>query len=123
MSAFGIAFVIYTVLGYHTVLTFTQALLIGSVVSATDPVSVVALLKELGASVKFSTILEGESLFNDGTAFVLFLVCLDAVKEGSFRPLPAAWMFIRLTIGGIAMGLISGFIAVRLMRKMRRDKI
>lgn len=51
----------------------------GSIVSATDPVAVVALLKELGASKRLSTIIEGESLFNDGTAFVCFLVFQDLV--------------------------------------------
>ncbi len=46
----------------------------GSFVSATDPVAVVALLKELGASKRLSTLIEAESLLNDGTAFVLFTV-------------------------------------------------
>lgn len=55
---------------------FTGALVFGSIVSATDPVAVVALLKELGASKKLSTLIEGESLLNDGTATVLFTVVL-----------------------------------------------
>ena len=54
----------------------------GSIVSATDPVAVVALLKELGASKRLSTMIEGESLLNDGTAFVVFLVLLDFVTGG-----------------------------------------
>ena len=44
--------------------------------SATDPVAVVALLKEVGASKRLGTVIEGESLFNDGSAFVLFLMFL-----------------------------------------------
>jgi CPA1 family monovalent cation:H+ antiporter len=44
--------------------------------SATDPVAVVALLKELGASKRLSLLIEGESLFNDGTAMVVFLLVL-----------------------------------------------
>ena len=49
----------------------------GSLVSATDPVAVVALLKELGMSPKLGTLIEGESLLNDGTAYVLFIAFKD----------------------------------------------
>lgn len=52
-------------------------LLYGAIISATDPVAVVALLKELGVSKDISTLIEGESLFNDGTALVLFLVLVE----------------------------------------------
>lgn len=55
--------------------------MIGAILSATDPVAVVALLKELGASKRLSTLIEGESLMNDGTAMVVFLVLFDMVKE------------------------------------------
>ena len=66
--------------------TFTASLLFGSIVSATDPVAVVVLLKELGASRRLSTLIEGESLLNDGTAFVVFLVLLDLVKGIELTP-------------------------------------
>ncbi len=56
--------------------TWSAANLFGAIASATDPVAVVALLKELGASKKLATIIEGESLLNDGTAYVVFLVLL-----------------------------------------------
>lgn len=55
-------------------------MLFGAIISATDPVAVVALLKELGASRKLATLIEGESLFNDGTAYVVFLVLLKIVE-------------------------------------------
>ena len=58
----------------------SAALLFGAIASATDPVAVVALLKELGASKRLSTMIEGESLLNDGTAMVVFLVILDIVE-------------------------------------------
>lgn len=59
------------------------AMLFGAVVSATDPVAVVALLKELGASKKLGTLIEGESLLNDGTAIVAFVVLIGAVTGAS----------------------------------------
>jgi NhaP-type Na+/H+ or K+/H+ antiporter len=55
-------------------MNWPEAFTLGSVLSATDPVAVVALLKELGASVRFNTLVEGESLLNDGTAMVFYLV-------------------------------------------------
>lgn len=60
-------------------------MVIGSIVSATDPVAVVSILKELGTSVKFNIILEGESLMNDGTATVLFLIFKEIVEKGEFN--------------------------------------
>ena len=55
------------------------SMLFGAVVSATDPVAVVALLKELGASKKLGTLIEGESLLNDGTAIVAFVLLIGVV--------------------------------------------
>ena len=60
--------------------TWEASLMYGSIISATDPVAVVALLKELGASKRLATMIEGESLLNDGTAMVIFLVLLDLVE-------------------------------------------
>jgi NhaP-type Na+/H+ or K+/H+ antiporter len=62
---------------------FNAALLYGAIISATDPVAVVSLLKELGASKELSTLIEGESLLNDGTAMVVFFVMLDVVEGKS----------------------------------------
>jgi NhaP-type Na+/H+ or K+/H+ antiporter len=68
------------ILGYDGDFTWEAALLYGSIISATDPVAVVALLKELGASRRLATLIEGESLLNDGTAMVVFLVILEIVE-------------------------------------------
>jgi len=72
----------FYILGYGATPDFSMsaALLFGAIASATDPVAVVALLKELGASKRLATMIEGESLLNDGTAMVIFLVILDIVE-------------------------------------------
>jgi NhaP-type Na+/H+ or K+/H+ antiporter len=82
----------------------------GSIISATDPVAVVALLKELGASKKLSTMIEGESLFNDGTAMVCFLVFLDMATGVDKTAGDVIVDFLRLALGGCAVGLAGGFI-------------
>lgn len=90
--------------------TFTDALLFGSIVSATDPVAVVVLLKELGASRRLATLIEGESLLNDGTAMVVFLVLLDLVKGIELSVGDIVWRFVRLSVGGPILGLLGGII-------------
>lgn len=83
LCAFALAWGLIELFGYK--LSFSESLVIGSVISTTDPVAVVALLKELGASTRFKTIIEGESLLNDGTAYVFFLMCLDVVISGGIN--------------------------------------
>lgn len=111
----------FTDLFSYTSISFSEALIIGSIISTTDPVSVVALLKELGASTRFKTILEGESLLNDGTAYVFFLVCLDVVVNGGINWLDAGIKFIRLSFGGPLFGAIVGFLVSKWVGRIRKD--
>ncbi len=99
---------------------WTMALLFGAVVSATDPVAVVSLLKELGASKKLGTLIEGESLLNDGTAIVLFMVFLAALTgEGAGDS--AVFKFFKVSLGGIGIGLFFGWIAIAWVKKVFND--
>jgi len=79
-STFLSALMMTYVFGYTGDFTWKASLMYGSIISATDPVAVVALLKELGASKRLATMIEGESLLNDGTAMVIFLVLLKMVE-------------------------------------------
>ena len=79
-----IAVILRYILAYSSELNWGEGLLIGSILAATDPVAVVALLKELGTPMKFNILLEGESLFNDGTATVCFFVFIKVVEIGYF---------------------------------------
>lgn len=97
---------------------WSQALTIGSILSATDPVAVVALLNELGTSVNFNILLEGESLLNDGTGTVFFFVFLGWYEEGKFSVGEFFHKFFRLAFGGPAFGLAIAFLFYPLMKKM-----
>lgn len=81
--------------------------------SATDPVAVVALLKELGVDERLSILIEGESLMNDGTAIVVFNVMLRALTNqsccGAVDVL--AWT-LRLSLGGPLLGLFIGKVSI-----------
>ena len=85
-------------------LSLTTALLIGASLSATDPVSVVALFRELGASQRLTTLMEGESLFNDGMAVVAFSV-LVALPLGTMALDPSTIAVQLLTVIGIGLGV------------------
>ena len=87
-----------------------QALLFGSLISATDPISVVALFKDLGVSKRLSVIIESESLFNDGTSVVIFQIILAGLVTGDIDLLTGIRSFFVVTLGGAALGLGLGYL-------------
>lgn len=86
------------------------ALLVGASLSATDPVSVIALFRELGASKRLTTLMEGESLFNDGVAVVAYslLVGIPLGQEELSVPTTIARFFVFVGVG-IGIGCLIGF--------------
>jgi CPA1 family monovalent cation:H+ antiporter len=97
-------------------LPWPVAILFGAIVSATDPVSVLALFRQLGAPHRLSTIIEGESLFNDGTAFVLFTILLAAITEGGLEVAGGAATFATEVLGALALGSAAGYLGSLLLR-------
>uniref|UniRef100_A0A0E0BVT5 Cyclic nucleotide-binding domain-containing protein n=1 Tax=Oryza glumipatula TaxID=40148 RepID=A0A0E0BVT5_9ORYZ len=88
------------------------SLLLGGLLSATDPVAVVALLKELGASKKLSTIIEGESLMNDGTAIVVYQLFYRMVLGRTFDAGSIIKFLSEVSLGAVALGLAFGIASV-----------
>nr|AEV89922.1 plasma membrane Na+/H+ antiporter [Aeluropus littoralis] len=88
------------------------SLLLGGLLSATDPVAVVALLKELGASKKLSTIIEGESLMNDGTAIVVYQLFYRMVLGTTFNAGQVIKFLTEVSLGAVALGLAFGIASV-----------
>ena len=100
------------------------AMLFGAVVSATDPVAVVALLKELGASKKLGTLIEGESLLNDGTAIVAFVVLIGAVTGASvFTVGSAVSGFFVIGLSGAVVGIVVGLVGVAWVKRVFNDPL
>ncbi|RMG52004.1 MAG: Na+/H+ antiporter [Acidobacteria bacterium] len=109
--------IVGAILHYTIALSWSSALLFGAMISATDPISVLALFKKLGLSKRLSTIVEGESLFNDGTAVVIFKLILGIVAGTAGA---SAWgglllhslrEFIVVVFGGLAVGATVGLLA------------
>ena len=98
--------------------------LVGSVLSATDPVAVVSLLKEMGAPKSLGTFIEGESLLNDGTAVVVFTVLLEAARGGVsyvWDPGQVIGIFLQMSIGGPLWGLAVGIVSVQFISRVFND--
>jgi CPA1 family monovalent cation:H+ antiporter len=91
------------------------ALVFGALISATDPVSVVAMFRKLGVPKRLEVLLEGESLLNDGTAIVVFQIALAAVLSGHFSLVDGLFDFIVVAGGGLGVGLALGWLTSRLL--------
>ncbi|CAI7743662.1 unnamed protein product [Closterium sp. NIES-54] len=103
--------------------SWSTAMLLGSVLSTTDPVAVVALLKELGASKKLRTIIDGEALMNDGAAIAIFQLFLQLVLGYSFSPGDIVAFMCRVFFGGIALGMAFGIVSLLWLRTVFNDYI
>jgi len=94
------------------------ALVFGALISPTDPVAVLATLKEVKVPSDLQIVMTGETLFNDGVGVVLFAVLAAAAVGGSIDPLQIGEMFFFDALGGAALGGITGYVAYRAMRSV-----
>lgn len=108
------------IVAWGTGLALPVALVFGTLVSATDPVSVVALFRAMGVPKRLRLLLEGESLLNDGTAIVLFNLLLVAAIRGTerFSLSTGALEFIRVSGGGLLVGFVLGWLTSNLISRI-----
>lgn len=91
-------------------LPLLAALVFGAAISATDPISVLSIFKDLAVAKRLSTIVEAESLFNDGTAAVLYAVLVAGVATGSLSVWAGIQNFLIAVLGGTGVGLVLGYV-------------
>ena len=99
-------------------LSWPGALLLGAILSPTDPIAVVALVRRSGAPVQLATLLEGESLFNDGTGAAAFVAVVAATASGHFSVSEATLRFVLLTVTGSLIGAAVGLAGAAVVRRI-----
>ena len=119
-STFLIAGAMFFVLGWIGFpLSFLYCLIFGALISPTDPIAVMGLLKQARAPKSLETKISGESLFNDGVGVVVFLVIREILESGQgFDVSRAVILLLEEGVGGIALGLLLGWITFRMLRSI-----
>jgi CPA1 family monovalent cation:H+ antiporter len=95
-----------------------HGLVFGALIAATDPIAVIALFRSLGAPARLTLILDGESLLNDGTAVVLFIVLLPLASGGDVSLAAGAGGFVAMVGGAVILGAVIGLLAALAIQRV-----
>jgi CPA1 family monovalent cation:H+ antiporter len=104
-------------------LPWAAAFVLGAVVSSTDPVAASGVMRRLGVPPKVITVVQDESLVNDATALVVFAAALEALRTGKFSLAHATLDFIVVAAGGVAVGLVAGWLLHRLQHQIDEARV
>ncbi len=108
-----VAGIVATVLHLATGMPLGTGFVVGAIVSATDPVAVVASMRDASAPRRLATIVEAESLFNDGTGILLFTIALGSL-DAAVDPVAESAAFVVAIVASLGLGAATGFLASRL---------
>ena len=114
----GALFFLLQLLGLEV--AFIYCLLFGALISPTDPIAVLGILKKAGVPKKLETKIVGESLFNDGVGVVVFLTIFNiaASSGGGVDVAEIGLLFVEEVLGGVGFGLLLGWITYRMMKSI-----
>jgi CPA1 family monovalent cation:H+ antiporter len=126
LSAFIVSGLLYYVAPLVGIkIPYLYCLLFGTLISPTDPIVVLGVLKQARVPKRIETKIVGESLFNDGVAVVLFAVVLKMATEPDFHATfgSVSWLFIKEGIGGLLLGAFLGITASRVLKRIDDYKV
>jgi CPA1 family monovalent cation:H+ antiporter len=124
-STFLVGSAMYAVsLGLDLGLSFIESLLFGALISPTDPIAVLSILKKAGAPKSLETKIAGESLFNDGIGVVVFLLLLE-IHAGAGEPTLGhiVSLFTKEALGGALFGLGAGYLAYLILKSVNNYQV
>ena len=108
----------------HVELSLLHCLIFGALISPTDPIAVMGILSSAGAPKNLELVIAGESLFNDGVGVVIFALLLGVLASGSAPTFQAAGaILLREAGGGIAFGLVLGYVTFQLLRSIDQYQV
>jgi monovalent cation:H+ antiporter, CPA1 family len=114
LTTFILSGLLFFALQPFSSLTYIESLLIATILTPTDPVSVVSILKQVSSQRELADIVEGESMINDGTSIVLFTVIAGIyMDEKSFSATSFLSEFLLVSFGGVAVGVLLSLIVTR----------
>ena len=111
-------FLVGGIVAWGAGLPLSLTLVFGALISATDPVAVVAIFRKLGVPKRLEVLLEGESLLNDGTAIVVFQLAVVSLALGGFNLGQGLIDFVRVSAGGLLVGLVLGWLISRMIAQI-----
>jgi CPA1 family monovalent cation:H+ antiporter len=121
ISTFLFGTIAFYMLGLFNIhIPYINCLLFGALISPTDPVAVLSILKKSKISPAIKIKIEGESLFNDGVGIVVFITIMQVVISGTdnLKFSSVLLLFLQQAVGGIVMGIIIGYIGFRVVRSI-----
>ncbi len=106
----------------HISISFIFCLLFGALISPTDPISVLSIMRKANIPLKTEVLVSGESLFNDGVGVVIFITIYEMIfsGNGNFNVGETVTLFMKEVVGGLGLGLIAGFIVMRLIKTINQ---
>ena len=114
-TAAGVAAAVHTIVpGF----AWPEAFVLGSILAPTDPVAAVAVLQRLNVAPRLASLVEGESLVNDGVGLVAYRVAVGATTSGTFSLVDAGGQFVLIAAGGVAIGLAVGWVVAHVRTRV-----
>jgi CPA1 family monovalent cation:H+ antiporter len=124
-STFIVGTLTWLILGFLSIsVSFIYCLLFGALISPTDPVAVIGILKSVGVPKNIETKIAGESLFNDGIGVVVFLIILELALGGQEITLGGVTLlFLEEAVGGAVLGLVIGMLAYQMLKRVNNYQV